>query len=415
MIRPRTPGGRSLALGIAALSIAMAVAACGSSGKTTVSAGSSAAFTPPPLPSFSGSYTLMVTAPLTSQGSTGQPVAPEIPVGAEAAADQINHAGGVNGKSITIVSCDTGGTANGAVECARKAVTDHVDAVVGAADNGSGMPLLQAAGIAMIAEVPSATEYTSTDSFPIMGEAPVLLAGMVSVPAAKGATSVSIVTNAGASTAGVATLLKLVERVHPAVSVKVVSIPSTAIDLSAVVAQAEQSQYIGLTPNNLDSLSAFMSAYEQSSDKKPLISNDFTISSAGLQQLGQSLDGVTILSNFLPSTDSSNTAVATYDKWMTYVDSGVNKDSESANSYDGVVLFDQVAKTLPQVTAATVRAALAKEGTVQLPMLPSFSLEKPATGVGPFVRIFNADLTVSTVQNGVITSGGGGFINPYVP
>jgi ABC-type branched-subunit amino acid transport system substrate-binding protein len=357
----------------------------------------------------------MVIAPLTSQGGAGVPVAPEIPVGAEAAAAQINDGGGVNGKSMTIVPCDTGGTANGPAECARLAVQDHVIAVVGSTDDGSELPELQAAGIPDVADIPAGAEYTSSDSFPIMGEAPVLLAGMVSVPAKTGAKSVSIVTNSGAAVAGVSALLKLIEARYPAVTVKVIPIPSTAVDLSAVVAQAEQSQVIGLSPNNLDSLAAFISAYNQSANKKPLISNDFTISSAAITQLGHSLDGATILSNFLPSTDTSDSDVATYDKWMSDINPSVNKDSESANAYDGVLLFAQLARQIKNVSAASLIEALDHAGTIQLPMLPTFNMSKPAAGVGPFTRISNADLTVSTVKNGTITTSGGQFINPYVP
>ena len=56
---------------------------------------------------------------------------PDAFAGAQAAADAINKKGGIKGRRIQILTCNTQSNANVAVACAREAVSEGVAAVVG--------------------------------------------------------------------------------------------------------------------------------------------------------------------------------------------------------------------------------------------------------------------------------------------
>ncbi len=90
--------------------------------------------------------------------------------GAQAAADAINDAGGINGRPLVLDACDDGFDPNRAGECARKAVSEDVVAVVGAY-SGLGdnwMPILERAGIPCIGCAGySNAESTSPMYYPI--------------------------------------------------------------------------------------------------------------------------------------------------------------------------------------------------------------------------------------------------------
>ena len=99
---------------------------------------------------------------------------PEIPEGAEAAAQAINAEGGVGGRPIEILSCDTGNDPNQAADCGRQAVDEGVVAVISSITphSGSFIPLLEENQIPAVGEIPSAgAEYASPAVFPIYGGA----------------------------------------------------------------------------------------------------------------------------------------------------------------------------------------------------------------------------------------------------
>lgn len=118
MIQGRTLG---LALGVAA---AISVAT-GCSGSSDGSPGSGASGPPPIVLGFAN----MEGSPAGSF--------PEARVGAQAAVDQVNDAGGVGGRPIELSVCKTNGTAESSQGCAQKLLADKPLAVVGGVDLGA--------------------------------------------------------------------------------------------------------------------------------------------------------------------------------------------------------------------------------------------------------------------------------------
>src|SRR5262249_44321756 len=56
---------------------------------------------------------------------------PSIKVGAQVAVNEVNANGGVNGRPLELVLCNDQDDPNGATDCARTAIEDHVIALVG--------------------------------------------------------------------------------------------------------------------------------------------------------------------------------------------------------------------------------------------------------------------------------------------
>src|SRR5260370_23807381 len=156
-------------IGIAVV-LLTAWAACGS-GSSRGSAGGSA-----------GTGTSGNAIKLMVIGELSSPVMalPQLVVGDQAGVRVVNAAGGVNGRKIVLLSCNTQADPNVAASCAREAVTEKVSAVVGmlSLEGNAVQTILAPAKIPTIAnQALDPLDYTSPNSFPIV-TAPVSIVGM---------------------------------------------------------------------------------------------------------------------------------------------------------------------------------------------------------------------------------------------
>lgn len=105
---------------------------------------------------------------------------PGMPAMARAYERWVNSKGGVNGRTLRILTCNEKNTPTGAADCARKAIAEKAVAVVGSySQHGRAfMAPLEAEGIPFIGGYGvSSEEFQSTLSYPVNGGQPVLLAG----------------------------------------------------------------------------------------------------------------------------------------------------------------------------------------------------------------------------------------------
>jgi ABC-type branched-subunit amino acid transport system substrate-binding protein len=95
---------------------------------------------------------------------------PEILQGAQAAADRINKAGGLNGRQITLTGCSTQNSTTGDAACARQAVDGGYENVLWRSSFAAGSYKITAnAGIPSIGNALTLTgDYTPKYSFPIL-------------------------------------------------------------------------------------------------------------------------------------------------------------------------------------------------------------------------------------------------------
>ena len=155
--------GRPALLGLVAIVAALAAA-------VSATAGSGAASDP---------LKLMVIAPVQTPIQNY----PDAFAGAQAAADAINKKGGIKGRRIQILTCNTQSNANVAVACARQAVAENVVAVVGHISTLSTLeiPILAQAGIPDVGFQTSgnAIDWTNKFVFPFVGGS---TAAYISIP-----------------------------------------------------------------------------------------------------------------------------------------------------------------------------------------------------------------------------------------
>ncbi|MFZ0014112.1 MAG: ABC transporter substrate-binding protein, partial [Acidimicrobiia bacterium] len=119
---------------------------------------------------------------------------PEIPEGAKSAQLLVNEAGGIQGRPVEIITCDTANDPNTAAECGRQMVDEGVVALSGVLSVHAGefMPLMEENKIPSVAHTLAGVPgFTSPASFPVIGgivaTAPSVAVGVVE----SGATKVS--------------------------------------------------------------------------------------------------------------------------------------------------------------------------------------------------------------------------------
>ncbi|MER5210106.1 ABC transporter substrate-binding protein [Streptomyces sp. NPDC002838] len=106
---------------------------------------------------------------------------PGMPAFAQAYARWVNSRGGINGRELTVLTCNDRNDSVAAARCARRAVKENVVAVVGSYSQhaDSFFPPLEGAGIPYIGGYGLTTaEFTSPLSYPVNGGQPALLAGL---------------------------------------------------------------------------------------------------------------------------------------------------------------------------------------------------------------------------------------------
>ncbi|WP_330266167.1 ABC transporter substrate-binding protein [Streptomyces griseorubiginosus] len=106
---------------------------------------------------------------------------PGMPAFAQAYARWVNASGGINGRKLTVLTCNENNDGVSAAKCARRAVKENVVAVVGSYSQygDSFFPPLEGAGIPYIGGYGvTNAEFTSPLSYPVNGGQPTLLAGL---------------------------------------------------------------------------------------------------------------------------------------------------------------------------------------------------------------------------------------------
>ncbi|MBT3154759.1 ABC transporter substrate-binding protein [Streptomyces sp. CHD11] len=133
----------------------------------------------PGAPGDSGGDT--VTVMTWAPGEAGGTNRSGMPAFAEAYARWINSRGGIDGRRLSVLTCDERNDAAAAARCARRAVEEGAVAVVGSYSQhaDSFLPTLEAAGIPYIGGYGITNdEFTSPLSYPVNGGQPALLAGL---------------------------------------------------------------------------------------------------------------------------------------------------------------------------------------------------------------------------------------------
>jgi ABC-type branched-subunit amino acid transport system substrate-binding protein len=354
-------------------------------------------------------YTLMVIAPLSS--SPSYPASyPELYVGAEAAAHHIDRSGGVNGRTVKVVACDTKGDANAAVACAEQAKQQGVDAVIGALDNaGNYTAVLRAENIPNIAPYASVTVLGDPNSYPLYAGQLAYSLGILSVLAAqKNVHAVAeVYVNVGPLGAQLQSLANLLQLSYPKVMVRLVPIAPTEGDDAPVVATADQSDAVALGTSASAEVEYLQTAAQQGVKKPTSVPGSILLQGNTVTQLGSLADNLLSPVAFLPSDDTSSKAVDQFNTAMNAVDRSASKDDFAEDAYAGVELFAHTVTGLQQVSGASVAKKLDVLSGLNLGLLPPIQFRRPVTAFGPSItRVFNPDILYIQIRHGKpITNG----------
>ncbi len=325
---------------------------------------------------------------------------PEIPEGARAAAKAINAKGGINGRLVQIVACDTKSDPTIATGCGRRAVSDGVVGIVGTVTlyGDRFMPLLAQHKIASIGLIPqTAADFISPASFPIEGGAPVNFAGLAAALAESGAKNIVVARiDIPAATALVQFANAGLKRFG--LTAKDVPIPAGAPDMAPYAAAALKDGTDGIFVAEPDQDAVnFVEAVRQV-DPAVKISMGATSIGGVNKALGKTAEGIVEVS--ADPIVLRQSAERVYEKDMKAAGYS-DLTGWRLNSYASVMLFRKIAGQLPKITARTVFDAFGQAKNITIGLTPP--LQFANGGVAGLPRLFNPCLLEMRVRGGTQT------------
>jgi ABC-type branched-subunit amino acid transport system substrate-binding protein len=396
-------------LAIAGLVVCLVgVAACSDDGGSSETTDEAPELTGPPIK-------VMVTGTFDAFGADYS----QIPDAAQAAADAVAAAGGVNGSPVELIVCNQENE-NDAADCARQAVDEDVVATVGTFSqfSPSMLPILEEAGIPQVAPyLIDFADYTSAINFPVMGGLLTTTAGMGAQLADAGAETINVSYLDIEQAALGVDLLEIGSDPRGASVVSETPVPSGTTDFSPQAASATTDDPAGIAILlGTDDTPGFLRALRQTGYEGDLATSTSSVTSAQLEELGDEAEGLLLPSNFKPPTLTDDPAVQQYNDELEQYAPGTVADDTSQNSWLGIhLLADVLAGVQGKINAATVTDALENAGTVQLGLTPPLDFaqgtEVPALAPGLELRVFNTSVVYTTVEDGQLVATTGKFVD----
>lgn len=347
-----------------------------------------------------GSYKIMVVGPFSTGGAQGADDYDSIRIGALAAAKTVNAAGGVNGKGIDVVVCDTAGDSNKSVACAQQAVREKVVATVGNFEaSGDYLAILDRAKIPAIGAVGLAAEYTSPNAYIVYNGLEIYL-GLFALMADEGVKDIAFPFQGGeGSEAGLKPIIDAGEALG--LNITTVPVDPDQSDYSPIVAKAAEADgiIIGLLDNQTI---PFVQSLKQTDFDGPV---GGSISDVTIKELGDLANGLYSVNAYMPAS-SDIPAVKAYVEAMHALDKDVRLDDAAANAYNAVLIFARAVDGLSDVTGATVAEKLDTMGPVETGLRPATDFGKrPASVEKSFAameRLFDVNVVYEQVVDGVL-------------
>jgi branched-chain amino acid transport system substrate-binding protein len=371
------------------------VAGCGSSSSSPSSAASS------------GGGSTTSSAPiklmLIGQLQASAFAFPDMADGLKAAADSINAAGGVAGRQLSVTACNDQGDPNTAAACARSAVTGKYTAVVGGVSLyfNNILPLLQAAGIPIIASSPlNSDAETSPVSFPIDSNPSQFTAEGISLVKYKNCQKVAVIYTTGA-TAEVSAK-QVVSGVQSAGGqvVKLIGVPATAPDLAPTISTAigAGAKCFGTALGPAQIVQAVTAIRASSQPNAAIGSTVGSVPLAILKPLGKAATGLIVTNNAYTVNSS---AWANAKAAMLKENPKVEIENFGLLAYSAVYVFADLAKQVHgDITATSITQVANKQSAVQAigyPNTVNWSKPGPVKGAP---RLFNTESLLYQIKNG---------------
>jgi ABC-type branched-subunit amino acid transport system substrate-binding protein len=342
--------------------------------------------------------------------SIGPSASPEVPQGAIAAAKAINAKGGIKGRPVQIIRCDTKADPNVATGCGLKAASQGVVAMVGNLTIFSNrfMPLLASNRIPSIGLEPAtAADFTSPASFPIGGGAPVQFAGLGAELAKAGAKKIVLARQDIPEAAAVAQFVNAgLKRFR--LTMRDLGVPVGAPDMAPYAAAALSGGTDGIVIAQADQDAVnFVLAVRQADPKVKIALNATSLTQVN-KTLGRNAEG--IIENGATTTALKNRAEKQYEQ-DSKAAGYTNLTAYSLASYASVRLVQRIGQRLPRITGPAVFNALRRATNLETGFTPPLQFTKG--GVAGLPRVFNACLFAFRIKGGKRVPITGKFENAF--
>lgn len=392
---------RTKVLGVVLAATGLLVAGCAPADTESSNAGSSA-----PAASDELSGDAVKTMTITDINSPGA-VYPNIKITAEAAQAYINKNGGIQGRPLEALFCDSQGTADGAANCARKAVSEGVTAVVGSFNFSPDamVEVLEAAQIPYFGQCCAlgAKENTSKNSFPL-GSIQMYGVGEVKQAVEDGCQRIKGLIIQGAESfwapmQQAAKRLGAADRLDP----EYVSQPGTVQDQSAQVAQllaGGTDCVVSVTSET--PLTAFMVAWDAAKPKARFYGPQGNLNKVSAKGHEKILEGARVVGVY---PDLSCPAWDDYRAALEDIDADPAQDYNSLGglgTWAGYMGFKQIADTMSgTIDGPSFQKAANEFPEIKLPgMVPPVSFTKEWTGYPALLRMVNQSVVYSQIKDG---------------
>ncbi len=336
---------------------------------------------------------------LMSTGTIESPVfsIPSIPLGAQMAVDEINAAGGINGRPLELVVCNDELDPNKASSCVQTAVQEGVVALVGGLSVFEPLlvPLISAENIPWIG-LASGTDFDSPVLFPVGADGASAFAGIGAIAVSRGCTNPAVIISASGTPLNNEAIKTGIVANGGTVAIELQAAGSDFAPLveSALSAGADCIA-TGVSPAEFGPLLAAVAG------RVPVTTVDGSLPEALLAALGTAADGVQVVSGFL-LPGSGDPAVLALQEAAAEVAPDVSLDHFWFTGYSSVHIVAEVLKGLDEVTPEAVLEALPSLGAYDTGVGPvvDFSATNPVPG---FSRVFNPLLYVWEIKDGKYT------------
>jgi branched-chain amino acid transport system substrate-binding protein len=337
---------------------------------------------------------------------------PEVAAAARARVDAINAAGGIKGRPVELIACDSKQDPNAGRACARRAVAGGALAVVGmqTAAEAAIIAVLEEAKVPALGAVPTtAAVGDSQMAFCFNPGVPGLFFALVPALQADGAKKVAMLypSNLGAASAGLKTAFDQGVEKTGLVSGGAVGYAYGDTQFNAPVAKA--------TASGVDGLVAFapgatqgplIQTVRQQAPQIKMATPSVNLTPDVIKALGSAADGVAAVGLTQPSTATALPGIKQFNADMdAHADEKLARTDLAINAWAAVWTFERVAAKLPSISRAGVVKAMNEldgldMGGIFPPLATGDRSSKPK-GLGCAI---STNLVFSKVQDGKLVA-----------
>jgi len=410
--------GSKRRLGIAALLVlALVAAACGSSSKKSSSGGGATTTTASAAKPTGAPIKIGVLTSITGPSVHF----PDVPQGAQAAADAINAAGGVKdpaggpNRPIEIVACDDAFDPNQAASCARKAVADKELAMVGNVSPHGDVyaPIMYAAGIPLVGiQANAAAESLNELSFPMQGGSVVSLLSNVAFLAKQGVKKLTVehIQNAAADFL-VAQMKKRAEALGMTVANDVL-VPADAADMTSYAARFTSNGADGaVMVEPSDRVAKLITALNQGGVSLEKFKMSGQLNPGDLKKLGAAANGFYGSDAAFPVDYTANPGIKQFVKEYSALKNAADPSTFALQAWVAVhVIAETLIPKMTTIDSASLVSTMKTIGPIARPEWTPFDWSQPVEAIpGLKLRSFSLKLLYSKAENGKFTPVTSGF------